>query len=202
MGVDLPHLYRGKVREMYDAGDDTLLIVASDRLSAFDVVMAQGIPDKGRVLTAVSVFWFGLLRDVVPNHLITADVDQMPEVPGEYRDVLRGRVMRCRRAEPMPVEWVVRGFLTGSGWKDYQREGVVSGVTLPPGLQHASAIEPAILTPSTKAESGHDEPISFERAAETDGWTTAFCRGVEAEGSAHAACLGEAVDQTAGEAAL
>ncbi len=162
--VDLPFatkLGSGKVRELYELDGD-LLLVTSDRISAFDVVMDEPIPGKGRVLTELSCMWFELLGEILPHHLITADVDAMEDVPHEYRDLLRGRVMRCHKAEPLPVEWIVRGYLTGSGWKDYQREGCVSGVSLPSGMQHASQIEPAILTPSTKAESGHDEPISFE----------------------------------------
>jgi phosphoribosylaminoimidazole-succinocarboxamide synthase len=155
LSTDLPFARKiasGKVRDVYELGGD-LLLVATDRISAFDVVMREGIPGKGRVLTA--------------------DVDAWADVPAGFRDLLRGRTMRCRRAEPMPVEWVVRGYLTGSGWKDYQQSGEVSGVRLPPGMQHASKIEPAILTPSTKAASGHDEPISFERAGELVGAATA-----------------------------
>ena len=171
LATDLPFCRKlgvGKVRDLYELGGD-LLLVATDRVSAFDVVMREGIPGKGRVLTAVSAFWFRKLADVVPNHLISTDVDTWPEVPAAFRDLLRGRTMRCRRVQPLPVEWVVRGHLTGSGWTDYQKNGVVSGVALPAGLLHASRIEPPILTPSTKAESGHDEPISFARAAELVG---------------------------------
>jgi phosphoribosylaminoimidazole-succinocarboxamide synthase len=171
LALDLPFtecLGRGKVREIYTLGDD-LLLVATDRISAFDVVMAEGIPGKGRVLTETTAFWLDRLRDVVPNHMLSTDVDAWPEVPAEYRDALRGRAMRCRRCEPLPVEWVVRGYLTGSGGLDSQREGAVSGVALPAGLQHASRFEQPILTPSTKADSGHDEPIDFERVVELVG---------------------------------
>ncbi|MGE0141828.1 MAG: phosphoribosylaminoimidazolesuccinocarboxamide synthase [Planctomycetota bacterium] len=164
--TDLPFAQKlgtGKVRDLYALGDD-LLLVATDRVSAFDVVMAEGIPGKGAVLTAVSAFWFRHLAQVVPHHLLSDDVDSWPEVPREHRDLLRGRSMRCARAKPLPVEWVVRGYLTGSGYSDYQRTGVVSGIRLPRGLSHASALDPPILTPSTKAESGHDEPIDFDRA--------------------------------------
>ena len=171
LSLDLPFAQKlgsGKVREIFALGDD-LLLVATDRVSAFDVVMREGIPGKGRVLTGTSVFWFGLLRDVCPNHLLSADVDAWPEVPAQYRDVLRGRSMRCRRCKPLPVEWVVRGFLTGSGYNDYKQGGSVSGVALPTGLQHASELRPPILTPSTKAASGHDEPISFARVVELVG---------------------------------
>ena len=164
----LPCVAQGKVREVYEIGDD-LLLVATDRISAFDVVMAEGVPGKGRVLTETTAFWLGLLADVVPNHLLSCDVDTWPEVPAAQRDLLRGRSMRCRRCEPLPVEWVVRGYLTGSGWKDYQRDGAVSGVQLPAGLQHASRLPEPILKPSTKAASGHDEPISFDRVIELVG---------------------------------
>ena len=171
LALDLPFaecLGRGKVREIYALGDD-LLLVATDRISAFDVVMAEGIPGKGRVLTETTAFWLEHLRDVVPNHMLSTDVDAWPEVPASHRELLRGRSMRCRRCEPLPVEWVVRGYLTGSGWIDYQRDGAVSGVRLPAGLQHASRFEQPILTPSTKAESGHDEPIAFDRVVELVG---------------------------------
>jgi phosphoribosylaminoimidazole-succinocarboxamide synthase len=163
--IDLPfgrRLGRGKVRDLYELGGDILLI-ASDRISAFDVVMREGIPGKGQVLTSTSAFWFQKLAHVCPNHLLSTDVDAWQDVPAAYKPLLRGRTMRCRKAKPLPVEWVVRGFLTGSGWKDYQRDGAVSGVTLPKGLQHASELDPPILTPSTKAATGHDEPIGFER---------------------------------------
>jgi phosphoribosylaminoimidazole-succinocarboxamide synthase len=171
LSVDLPfcrRLGRGKVRDIFALGDD-LLLVASDRISAFDVVMHEGIPGKGRVLTETSAFWFQLLAEVIPNHVLSTDVDSWSDVPADYKALLRGRPMRCRRCEPLPVELVVRGYLTGSGWKDYQKDGAVSGVVLPKGLQHASELEPPILTPSTKAETGHDEPISFARVVELVG---------------------------------
>ncbi|HZN40373.1 MAG TPA: phosphoribosylaminoimidazolesuccinocarboxamide synthase [Planctomycetota bacterium] len=174
LSLDLPfckRLGRGKVREIFELGGD-LLLVASDRISAFDVVMNEGIPGKGRVLTETSAFWFRLLADVCPNHLLSTDVDSWSDVPAAYKPQLRGRTMRCRKAKPLPVEWVVRGYLTGSGWADYQKQGSVSGVVLPKGLQHASELEP-ILTPSTKAETGHDEPISFGRVVEMVGAPTA-----------------------------
>jgi phosphoribosylaminoimidazole-succinocarboxamide synthase len=131
--------------------------------------MAQGIPGKGKVLTALSKFWFDKLGDIVPNHFLDDDVASWKEVPREFHGLLQGRSMRCRVAKPLPVEWVVRGYLTGSGWSDYQRTGAVSGVQLTPGLQHASRIEPAILTPSTKAETGHDLPISFAEVCDLVG---------------------------------
>ncbi|MGC6488197.1 MAG: phosphoribosylaminoimidazolesuccinocarboxamide synthase [Planctomycetota bacterium] len=169
--LELPFAERlghGKVREIFALGDD-LLLVATDRVSAFDVVMTEGIPGKGRVLTETTAFWLDQLADVVPHHLLSTDVRAWPEVPQEYHALLDGRVMRCRRCEPLPVEWVVRGYLTGSGWLDYQRTGAVSGVPLPAGLAHASKLEQPILTPSTKAESGHDEPIDFARCVELCG---------------------------------
>ena len=171
LALDLPFaecLGRGKVREIYALGED-LLLVATDRISAFDVVMAEGIPGKGQVLTETTAFWLDLLRDVVPNHMLSVDVDAWPEVPASYRDVLRGRSMRCRRCQPLPVEWVVRGYLTGGGWSEYQQGGQVSGIKLPAGMSHASQFDEPLLTPSTKAASGHDEPISFSRCIELVG---------------------------------
>ena len=169
--LDLPFAERlasGKVREIFALGSD-LMLVATDRISAFDVVMREGVPGKGRVLTETTAFWLRHLADVVPNHFLSADVEDWPEVPAQYHDVLRGRAMRCRRCEPLPVEWVVRGYLTGSGWVDYQRDGRVSGIDLPPGLQHASRFVEPLLTPSTKAESGHDVPIDFDRCVDLVG---------------------------------
>ncbi len=160
---DLPglkHVSSGKVREMYDLGD-ALLIVTTDRLSAFDVVLPTGIPRKGRVLNLLSVFWFDLVKDVTPNHFITADVAQMPAEVRRHRDVLQGRSMLVKKAKPFAVECVVRGYLAGSGWKDYQKTGAVCGVALPKGLQQASPLPAPIFTPSTKAETGHDENIDY-----------------------------------------
>jgi phosphoribosylaminoimidazole-succinocarboxamide synthase len=173
--LDLPfarRLGRGKVRELFELGGD-LLLVASDRVSAFDVVMNEPIPGKGKVLTETSAFWFHKLAAVCPNHLLSTDVDAWTEVPAQYKPQLRGRAMRCRKAAPLPVEWVVRGYLTGSGWKDYQQDGAVSGVKLPKGLLHASELEPPILTPSTKAATGHDEPIPFAKVVQLVGQDTA-----------------------------
>ena len=161
-------LARGKVRDVYELGED-LVLVATDRISAFDVVMARGVPGKGRVLTELSHFWFGSLADVCANHDLGIDVDTWDDLPAGQRDAIRGRAMRCRRTTPLPIEWVVRGYLTGSGWADYQRDGAVSGVVLPPGLQHASRLDPPILTPSTKAESGHDVPIAFGKVVDLVG---------------------------------
>ena len=157
---DLPLLARGKVREMYELGDD-LLMVASDRISTYDAVHPTPIPEKGRVLTGLSVLWFGLTGDVVPNHLISA-TDGVPEE-------LRGRALRVRRLKMLPVECIVRGYITGSGWKDYQRTGTVSGIELPPGLEESQQLPEPIFTPSTKAEEGHDETIDLARAGELVG---------------------------------
>jgi phosphoribosylaminoimidazole-succinocarboxamide synthase len=159
-------LNRGKVRDLYEVGD-RLLLIATDRLSAFDVVLPTPIPDKGRVLTQLSLFWFDLLRDVLPNHVITS-TDFPPELDA-YRAQLEGRSMLCRRAKPLPIECVVRGYLVGSGWKDYRATGKVCGIALPAGLRESERLPEAIFTPSTKATSGHDENISFDQAAATIG---------------------------------
>ena len=153
---------RGKVRDVYDLGD-RLLIVATDRISAFDVVLPSGIPAKGIVLTQLSLFWFRLLADLLPHHVITADVaDYGPELQ-RHRDQLEGRSMIVLRTEPLPVECVVRGYIAGSGWKDYRATGAVCGIPLPAGLQESQRLDPPLFTPSTKAETGHDENISFAR---------------------------------------
>jgi phosphoribosylaminoimidazole-succinocarboxamide synthase len=201
--VELPFAKRlgsGKVREIFELGQD-LLLVASDRVSAFDVVMQEPIPGKGRVLTETAAFWLRKLAHVVPNHLLSTDVDSWPEVPPAYRELLRGRSMRCRRCRPLPVEWVVRGYLTGSGWQDYQRSGAVSGVRLPHGLLHASRIDPPILTPSTKAASGHDEPIDFAQVEHLVGPAVAAAARTAAlrlyqEGAAYALSRGIVVADT------
>jgi phosphoribosylaminoimidazole-succinocarboxamide synthase len=153
---------RGKVRDVYDLGD-RLLIVATDRISAFDVVLPSGIPAKGIVLTQLSLFWFRLLADLVPNHVITADITEYGGELQPYRDQLEGRSMIVLKTEPLPVECVVRGYLAGSGWKDYRATGAVSGIPLPAGLQESQRLDPPLFTPSTKAETGHDENISFAR---------------------------------------
>ncbi|SBP86466.1 MULTISPECIES: phosphoribosylaminoimidazolesuccinocarboxamide synthase [Thiomonas] len=158
--TSLPLLSRGKVRDNYAVGDDLLLMVATDRISAFDVVMDQGIPGKGEMLTRISCFWFGLLEDVVPNHLTGIDPASVV-APGE-REQVRGRALVVKRLKPLPVEAVVRGYLAGSGWKDYQTGGKVCGVSLPAGLQQAARLPHPIFTPATKAELGeHDENIDF-----------------------------------------
>jgi phosphoribosylaminoimidazole-succinocarboxamide synthase len=153
---------RGKVRDIYDAGDK-LLIVATDRLSAFDVILPTPIPDKGRVLTQLSLFWFDLLRDVIPNHVLSAT--EFPAPFDTYRDELAGRSMLVRKTAPLPIECVVRGYISGSGWKEYQATGKICGIALPAGLRESDRLPEPIFTPATKAVSGHDENISFERAA-------------------------------------
>ena len=156
-GVNL--LNRGKVRDIYDLGD-SLLIVATDRISAFDFILASGIPDKGRVLTQMSKFWFGFTAGITKNHLITTDVQKMGHGLEQYADQLDGRSMLVKKTKVLPIECVVRGYLAGSGWKDYQAGGSLSGIKLPPGLKQADRLPEPIFTPSTKAESGHDEAIT------------------------------------------
>ena len=163
---------QGKVRDVYRLGDQ-LLIVATDRLSAFDSVLPTGIPDKGRVLNQISIFWFDLLRDVTATHFLTADVDAYPPELRPFRAQLEGRSMLVKRAEMVPIESVARGYLAGSGWKEYRAEGTVCGIPLPKGLQESSKLPEPIFTPSTKAQSGHDENISFERVASIVGADTA-----------------------------
>jgi phosphoribosylaminoimidazole-succinocarboxamide synthase len=152
---------RGKVRDVYDLGD-RLLIVATDRISAFDVVLPTGIPDKGVVLTQLSLFWFEMLADVVPHHLLESDVARFDAELQPFRDQLEARSMIVRKTAPLPVECVVRGYITGSGWKDYKATGSVCGIRLPEGLRESDRLQPALFTPSTKAEVGHDENIGFE----------------------------------------
>jgi phosphoribosylaminoimidazole-succinocarboxamide synthase len=180
---------RGKVRDVYDLGAQ-LLIVATDRISAFDVVLPTPIPDKGKVLTQLSAFWFNRFQELVPNHMIAADVRQLPEplsevrsqkseirtgcsdfsnLPSDFIEVLSGRAMLVKKTEPLPVECVVRGYLAGSGWKDYQRTGAVCGIALPGGLQEAARLPEPIFTPATKALTGHDENITQERLAQLIG---------------------------------
>jgi len=191
---------RGKVRDVYEV-DEYLLIVATDRISAFDYVLGSGIPDKGRVLTQISAFWFELLRDVVPNHLVSTKPDEYPVVARPYADVLSGRSMLVRRTQPLPVECVARGYLSGSGWKDYVQTGSVCGIALPAGLTESAALPHPIFTPATKAESGHDENISEQRAAQLVGAEVlARARDLTLElyrrGSAHAGARGIIVADT------
>jgi len=164
--LPLPLLARGKVRELYEVDEEHVLLVASDRLSAYDVVLPTPIPDKGAVLTGLSLWWFGQLRDLVPDHLVTADVSEYPDELAPYADALRGRSMLCRRLVMQPVECVARGYLTGSGLAEYRAGGAVCGVALPDGLEDGSKLPSPIFTPATKAEAGeHDENVSFEAVA-------------------------------------
>ena len=164
----LPLLARGKVRDNYAVGDDRLLMVASDRLSAFDVVMGEPIPGKGELLTRMALFWFARLGHIVPNHLTGEDPESV--VAADERAQVRGRSMLVKRLKPLPIEAVVRGYLAGSGWKEYRQSQAVCGVALPPGLKNASQLPQPIFTPATKAEAGdHDENISFEQAAKVIG---------------------------------
>ena len=160
---------RGKVRDVYDttlaSGEPALLMIATDRISAFDYVLGSGIPDKGKVLTQLSAFWFERFGDLVPHHLISIRVDDFPSDAQRHADLLRGRTMLCRVTRPVPVECVARGYLSGSGWKEYQKTGSVCGITLPAGLRESDRLPEPIFTPATKAESGHDENISFDEAA-------------------------------------
>lgn len=153
---------RGKVRDVYEAGEH-LLIVATDRLSAFDVVLPTGIPDKGRVLTQISIFWFDFLKDLTPTHFVTANVDEYPAAFRPYRDQIAGRSMLVKKARMAEAECVARGYLSGSGWKEYRSLGTVCGIPLPPGLEESGRLPEPIFTPATKAQTGHDENISFEQ---------------------------------------
>jgi phosphoribosylaminoimidazole-succinocarboxamide synthase len=152
---------RGKVRDIYDLGD-SLLIVASDRISAFDVVLPGGIEDKGKVLNKLSIFWFRQMEPLIGNHILEVDADRYPALLDKYRDILRGRSMIVKKAKPMPAECVVRGYLAGSGWKEYQEKGSVCGIALPKGLMESSKLEKSIFTPTTKADEGHDMNMTFE----------------------------------------
>jgi len=154
-------LRSGKVRDLFEAGEH-LLLVATDRISAFDHVLPTPIPGKGRILTAMSIFWFDLLKEVVPNHLVTADMSEVDGISTEEAKLLQGRSMLVRKAEPLPAEFIVRGYLAGSGWKDYQENGTICGIDLPQGMKEAARLDPPILTPSTKAEEGHDENITVK----------------------------------------
>ena len=160
---------RGKVRDIYDLGDH-LLMVATDRISAFDVVMPNPIPDKGKILTQISLFWFEIMKPILPNHVITANVDDYPEICKPYAEVLRDRSMLVKKAKPLPIECIVRGYISGSGWKDYQTSGSVCGIKLPGGLKESDKLPEPVFTPSTKADSGlHDINIDFEKTVEKIG---------------------------------
>jgi phosphoribosylaminoimidazole-succinocarboxamide synthase len=202
--LPLPLLARGKVREVYAVGTDRLLLVASDRVSAFDVVMAEPVPSKGAVLTQLSAWWFRRLDGVVDHHMLSADVDEIvaavPELAG-HRGALAGRAMLCRRVEVVPIECVVRGYLSGSAWKEYRQSGTLAGEPLPAGLQQSQKLEPAVFSPATKAETGHDENISPARMAEIIGAELAnelerLARTVYAAGQAAAAERGLIIADT------
>jgi phosphoribosylaminoimidazole-succinocarboxamide synthase len=197
---DLTLHRRGKVRDVYEIGDD-LLIVTTDRISAFDYVLGSGIPDKGKVLTQLSGFWFERMGDLVPHHLITMDAAAFPEPARRHADVLRGRTMLARRTRPVPVECVARGYLSGSGWKEYQQTGTVCGVRLPTGLRESDRLPDPIFTPATKAESGHDINISEEEAGRIVGGDLiarlkALTLEIYSRGAAHAESKGIIVADT------
>src|SRR5258708_2543747 len=180
---------RGKVRDIYDLGD-RLLIIATDRLSAFDVILPTPIPDKGRVLTQLSLFWFTLLRDIIPNHVLSA-TDFSPPFD-KFKDELAGRAMVVRKTQPLPIECVVRGYVSGSGWKDYRVTGKICGIQLPTGLRESDRLPEPIFSPATKAASGHDENIPFEHAASLIGKELADkVRSVSLEIFRHAAAYAE-----------
>ncbi|HEV2369086.1 MAG TPA: phosphoribosylaminoimidazolesuccinocarboxamide synthase [Acidimicrobiales bacterium] len=181
--------YTGKVRDVYAVGDDRLLMVTSDRISAFDVVMDEPVPHKGRVLTAMTVFWLDLLRDVAPNHLVATDPAEFPAEFAEIPD-LAGRAMLVRRAEMLPIECIVRGYLSGSAWKEYRASGTVHGQTMPDGLVESQALPAPVFTPSTKADEGHDQNISYEEAEDLAGAElTARARNISLEAYGRAAAL-------------
>ena len=191
---------RGKVRDVYDLGD-TLLIVATDRISAFDYVLGSGIPDKGKVLTQLSAFWFSRIADLTPHHLISVNVDDFPAAARAHREVLKGRSMLVRKTDPLQVECVARGFLSGSGLKDYNKTGAVCGIPLPPGLTDSDRLPEPIFTPATKAESGHDENISTEEAGKIVGEALiarlkALTLEIYARGVAHAETCGIIIADT------
>ncbi len=161
---DLPLFKKGKVRDIYDLGDN-LLLVATDRISAYDVIMNQAVPEKGKMLTRISLFWFDLMRPIIANHIVESDVAKYPPDCRPYADQLEGRSMLVRKVQPLPVECIVRGYLSGSGWSTYQKDGTVCGITLPKGLRESDRLPEPIFTPSTKGEVGeHDVNISFEEA--------------------------------------
>ncbi|CCE08526.1 putative phosphoribosylaminoimidazole-succinocarboxamide synthase (SAICAR synthetase), purC-like protein [Bradyrhizobium sp. STM 3843] len=175
--LPLPKIGRGKVRDIYAVGEDRVLLLTTDRISAFDVVMAETIPMKGAVLTQISAFWFNELEGVVPHHMITADTDQIiAEVPAlrDHRDEIRGRAMLCRRTTVFPIECVIRGYLSGSAWKEYAASGTLAGEQLASGLVESEKLEPAIFSPATKAETGHDENITIARMREVVGDEVAY----------------------------
>ena len=202
MSVDLPGVPKirtGKVREIFDF-EETLLIVATDRISAFDCILPDPIPRKGEILTQLSAFWFKKFRRI-PNHFITADFEEFPETLAPYVKLLGGRSMQVWKSTPLPIECVVRGYLAGSGWKEYRKSGTVCGLPLPAGLEQAARLPEPIFTPATKAESGHDENISWSRCCEIIGLEAAttvrdLSLSLYAEGSSHAASRGIIIADT------
>ena len=192
MSISLPHLYRGKVRDLYDAGDDRILMVASDRISVFDVVLPDDIPDKGRVLTAISTFWFDLTADLLPNHVLSVDPADFPDAARPDAD---GRATLVRRTEPVRMECIARGYLFGSAWKEYREAGTVQGRPMPAGMQEAEALPEPMCTFTTKADEGHDLPMTEAEAIEIVG-ADAFDRlrgvalAIYARGAAHASARG------------
>jgi phosphoribosylaminoimidazole-succinocarboxamide synthase len=188
MTIELPHLYSGKVRDLYDAGEDRLLMVASDRVSVFDVVLPDPIPDKGRVLTAISSFWFEQVADLLPNHVLSVDP---ADFPAEARPDADGRAMLVRRTEPVPMECIARGYLFGSAWTEYREHGTVQGRPMPAGMEEAEPLPEVLFTPTTKADSGHDLPMSDDEAIAAVGAET-FARlrdaalAIYARGAEHA----------------
>jgi phosphoribosylaminoimidazole-succinocarboxamide synthase len=196
--LPLPRIGRGKVRDIYAVGDDRVLLVTTDRISAFDIVMAETIPMKGAVLTQISAWWFDQLEGVVPHHMISADADAIiKEAPAlkDYRADLAGRAMLCRRTEVFPIECVIRGYISGSAWKEYAQQGTLAGEKLPPGLLESTKLEPAIFSPATKAETGHDENITVARMREAVGDEVAY----ELESMARAVyTLGEKISRDQG----
>ena len=199
--IGLPLLRRGKVRDVFEAGDDQLLIVATDRISAFDHVLGSGIPDKGRILTQLSAFWFDRLADVTPHHVVSTDVADFPAATRAAAAELAGRSMLVRRTRPLPVECVARGYLEGSGWKDYQATGTLCGHHLPAGLRQCDQLPTPLFTPATKAESGHDENITEAQAATVLGdevfrRVKALTLALYTAGAAHAAARGILVADT------
>jgi phosphoribosylaminoimidazole-succinocarboxamide synthase len=196
--LPLPRLGRGKVRDIYAVGDDRVLLLTTDRISAFDVVMAETIPMKGAVLTQISAFWFNVLEGVVPHHMISADADVIiSRVPAlkEVRADILGRAMLCRRTKVFPIECVIRGYISGSAWKEYAERGTLAGEKLPPGLVESAKLEPAIFSPATKAETGHDENITVARMRDIVGDEVAH----ELEGMTRAIyALGEKISRDRG----
>jgi phosphoribosylaminoimidazole-succinocarboxamide synthase len=199
--LPLPLVRRGKVRDVFAADDDHLLLVASDRISAFDYVLGSGIPDKGKVLTQLSAFWFRMFAGTVRHHLVSMETADFPTCTQPFADRLRGRTMLVRRTTPLPVECVARGYLEGSGWKDYQETGAICGIPLPPGLRQCDRLPAPIFTPATKAETGHDENIAEAEAARVVGDDRLadlkrLTLDLYARGAAHAATCGLIVADT------